>query len=154
MSNTSWRKSVWLTGDRSSVRRKKGRKDTPGIWSLPVQVQNPLADPACRRGDDGLGHTCRKSWQRGLPAKKYVFAGKPRRATITPVMIKNQYLSLRRPHHTRSADRPPWLASTSPRSWSGGTSCDDRRINYKFTIYRTWSDQFIFPRWPTPTRFA
>lgn len=50
--------------------RKKSRgRDTSDSRSLPVEMQNPLADPACRRGDDGLGHTCRESWQRGLPAK-------------------------------------------------------------------------------------
>lgn len=31
----------------------------PGL--LPVQVQNFLADPARRRGNDGLGHACRES---------------------------------------------------------------------------------------------
>lgn len=119
-----------LTGDRSS-----GKKGTSNIWSLPIQMQNPLANPACRRGDDGLGHTCRKSWQQGLSERKFF--------SVSPVMIKNQYLSLRRPHRTRSADRPPWLSLPRrlPRSWTGGTGATIgarvRRINYKSTIYRT-----------------
>lgn len=67
------------------------------------------------------------------------------RRVILSRFDKNQYLFLRRPHRTQSADRPPWLALRSCLGADSQVIIDvSSRGNNSTIVWRMQVDQFIF----------